>query len=75
MPLALSCCERRGDIVDVRETARPLIHGLRAIRNRPPAFLHRNQAASEGLVHDLLPRPLERLPEMLDPGGNVVVEG
>ena len=75
MPLALSCCERRGDVVDIREPARPQIHRLRAIRIHPPAFLHRNQAASEGLVHDVLQRPLERLPEILDPGGNVVVEG
>ena len=75
MPLALSCCERRGDVVDIREPASPQVDRLRAIRNRPPAFLHPNQPASEGLVHDLLQWPLERLPEMLDPRGNVVVEG
>ena len=68
MSLALGCCERRGDVIDVREPASPQIDGLRAIGNRLPRFLHADEPASESLVHDVLQGLLERVPELLDPG-------
>lgn len=75
MALALGRRQRRGHVIDVRDSTPPEIDRLRAIGSRPTGFVHPDQPASKCLVDDIPQGFLEGLLELLDSSGYVVVEG
>ncbi|MEN9664785.1 MAG: hypothetical protein RLZZ326_1148 [Planctomycetota bacterium] len=75
MALSFRSSKRGRDVIDVWEAAAAHIDRPRAIGSgRFARLVHRREPPSQGLIHELFERRVELATQLLNAGGNVIVE-
>ena len=75
MALSFRSSKRGRDVIDVWETAAAHVDWPRAIGSgRFARLVHRREPPSQGLIHVLFERRVELATQLVNAGGNVIVE-